>query len=166
MTEPSIEGDGPQTKRRKIRKGTQSCWECRRRKVRCIFAAPTDRICDNCNRRGTTCIGQEHPDNPLPSDSNHQVEARLGRVEDLVHQMVHNAGTTNVSNSFVDDLSGPRSTCIELQHRDGFQLELRSLGGRTSEHYEGIATPAASEVEAAASVGDDRRNILVCVSCF
>ncbi|KAI4731764.1 hypothetical protein E4T49_00607 [Aureobasidium sp. EXF-10728] len=46
-------------KRRKIRKGTQSCWECKRRKVRCIS---TENICQNCRRRGTACISQDLPD--------------------------------------------------------------------------------------------------------
>ncbi|CAD0106611.1 unnamed protein product, partial [Aureobasidium uvarum] len=57
-------------KRRKIRKGTQSCWECKRRKVRCIS---TENICQNCRRRGTACISQDLPDvftisTPSPSE--------------------------------------------------------------------------------------------------
>ncbi|CRG91333.1 hypothetical protein PISL3812_08381 [Talaromyces islandicus] len=79
-------------KRRKVRKGTQSCWECKRRKVRCIFASDANTICDNCRRRGTACISQELPDQPATLvNSNQQViEARLGRVEELVEQLVSN----------------------------------------------------------------------------
>ncbi|PWY88210.1 hypothetical protein BO70DRAFT_309756 [Aspergillus heteromorphus CBS 117.55] len=74
--------DGPEPKRRKVRKGTQSCWECKRRKVRCIFASSEVTICNNCRRRGTVCIGQEQ-DSPEPSGGS-QVEVRLSRVERLL----------------------------------------------------------------------------------
>lgn len=46
-------------KRRKIRKGTHSCWECKRRKVRCLFANPGDSRCITCHRRGKECVGQD-----------------------------------------------------------------------------------------------------------
>lgn len=49
-------------RRRKVRKGTHSCWECRRRKVKCIFALPHDVTCIVCRRRGKKCVGQEVPD--------------------------------------------------------------------------------------------------------
>ncbi|KAF1956827.1 hypothetical protein CC80DRAFT_412943 [Byssothecium circinans] len=59
MTEGITFENSSESKRRKVRKGTQSCWECRRRKVRCIFTVPTNPICNNCTRRGTPCISQE-----------------------------------------------------------------------------------------------------------
>ncbi|KAM0513556.1 hypothetical protein ACHAPE_007820 [Trichoderma viride] len=49
-------------KRRKIRKGTQSCWECKRRKIRCTFAAPTESVCDGCRSRRVKCLSQEYHD--------------------------------------------------------------------------------------------------------
>lgn len=56
-----------QTKRRKLRKGTHSCWECKRRKTRCIFA-PLDKItCNGCRRRGLQCISQEFPESSAVS---------------------------------------------------------------------------------------------------
>ncbi|OOF98857.1 hypothetical protein ASPCADRAFT_2285 [Aspergillus carbonarius ITEM 5010] len=79
--------DGPVSKRRKVRKGTKSCWECKRRKVRCIFSSPASLICDHCKRRGSTCISQEHPDSPEPPSRN-PVEVRLGQVEKLIQQLV------------------------------------------------------------------------------
>lgn len=76
-------------KKRKIRKGTLSCWECKRRKIRCTFAAPTDTICDGCRSRQTRCISQEfHDDAALP---NKKVD-RLSRVESLVEQLVNQGG--------------------------------------------------------------------------
>ncbi|KAI1210075.1 uncharacterized protein F4807DRAFT_69319 [Annulohypoxylon truncatum] len=72
-------------KRRKLRKGTQSCWECKRRKIRCTFAAPTDATCDGCKSRQTKCISQELPDDTA---STRKHDNRLSRLESLVEQLV------------------------------------------------------------------------------
>ncbi|KAE8350729.1 hypothetical protein BDV28DRAFT_138533 [Aspergillus coremiiformis] len=57
----------PDTKRRKIRKGTHSCWECKRRKMKCIFD-PLSTRCAACRRRGSQCVSQEFPEAPNPGD--------------------------------------------------------------------------------------------------
>ncbi|KAL4974218.1 hypothetical protein BDW66DRAFT_161391 [Aspergillus desertorum] len=63
-----------------------------RRKVRCIFASAEHAVCNNCRRRGTACVSQELPDShalgPTSRDPS-QVGARLGRVEELVEQLVN-----------------------------------------------------------------------------
>ncbi|KAJ1322888.1 RNA polymerase II-specific transcription factor-like protein [Microdochium nivale] len=50
-------------KRRHVRKGTASCWECKRRKTRCTYAAainePREGRCDGCRSRGTSCVSQD-----------------------------------------------------------------------------------------------------------
>ncbi|KAH8590953.1 hypothetical protein B0O99DRAFT_654633 [Bisporella sp. PMI_857] len=81
-------------KRRKVRKGTQSCWECKRRKVRCTFAAPTQAVCDGCRSRRTKCIGQEYTDETALVSR--QVD-RLSRMEAIVEQLL------NRSNSGMSD---------------------------------------------------------------
>ncbi|KAI8625762.1 hypothetical protein F5Y19DRAFT_488933 [Xylariaceae sp. FL1651] len=64
-------------KRRKVRKGTQSCWECKRRKIRCTFAAPTESICDGCRSRRTKCVGQEfHDETVLASRSTADISSQ------------------------------------------------------------------------------------------
>ncbi|KAF4614345.1 hypothetical protein G7Y89_g15392 [Cudoniella acicularis] len=50
-----------EAKRRKLRKGTHSCWECKRRKMKCIFDTDTT-TCNGCRRRGSQCISQEFPE--------------------------------------------------------------------------------------------------------
>lgn len=75
--------------RRKVRKGTQSCWECKRRKVRCTFAPPRGVTCDGCKHRSILCVSQE-----FPQSSTRQVSDRLGRVEALVEQLVKSADTS------------------------------------------------------------------------
>ncbi|KAI1085986.1 hypothetical protein F5B19DRAFT_210324 [Rostrohypoxylon terebratum] len=71
-------------KRRKLRKGTQSCWECKRRKIRCTFAAPTDATCDGCKSRQTKCISQEFPD----ESATRKGANRLNRIESLVEELI------------------------------------------------------------------------------
>src|SRR6201996_5995010 len=48
--------------RKKMRKGTKSCLECRRRKIKCTFEPGRPAICNECYARGSTCIDQEHGD--------------------------------------------------------------------------------------------------------
>ncbi|OBT93455.1 hypothetical protein VE01_08652 [Pseudogymnoascus verrucosus] len=74
-----------EAKRRRLRKGTHSCWACKRRKVRCTFASSTEATCIICRRRGTKCISQG-----LPEDLS-QIEdtsSRIVRVEALLNQLV------------------------------------------------------------------------------
>lgn len=78
----------PAPKRRKLRKGTQSCWECKRRKARCTFSPSTQEICDGCKRRGSDCVSQEVADLPPPPGSNKHIVDRLGQVEALVRQLI------------------------------------------------------------------------------
>ena len=84
---------GERSERRKVRKGTSSCWECKRRKIRCTFAAPRDVTCDGCKRRGIMCTSQEFPRVVTPTSTSgtssaRQIGDRLGRVEALVEQLV------------------------------------------------------------------------------
>ncbi|KAF3809527.1 Dehydrocurvularin biosynthesis regulator [Colletotrichum gloeosporioides] len=78
------------TKRRAVRKGTRSCWECRRRKIRCLFDenGPHD-TCWRCWQKGTPCVSQEFPEDRLPRTQAPvgNVGDRLGRMERLVEQL-------------------------------------------------------------------------------
>ncbi|KAJ5722023.1 hypothetical protein N7488_000058 [Penicillium malachiteum] len=112
MTEMHQDGS-PEAKRRKIRKGTQSCWECKRRKVRCIFS--NGAICNNCYRRGTTCITQDLPDTPVSSGGN-RVEARLGRVEKLLELAGKDVSTADTGySSGNQEISKSRSVAQAIE---------------------------------------------------
>ena len=63
-----VAGKGSYRPRTKLRKGTRSCTECRRRKVRCIFE-PGSRICQRCVSRHTECTEQEFTNASESSDS-------------------------------------------------------------------------------------------------
>ncbi|CAP73234.1 uncharacterized protein PODANS_2_6360 [Podospora anserina S mat+] len=78
---------------RRIRKGTHSCWECKRRKIRCTFAAPGDAICIGCHRRDTDCRSQDLPEElSTPADRTRQMGDRIIRVETLIEQLVKKVG--------------------------------------------------------------------------
>lgn len=82
----TIEERPPALKKRKIRKGTQSCWECKRRKIRCTFFSPTKSVCDGCKSRKVKCISQEFQ-KEADAAVNTSQNVRLGRVEALVEQL-------------------------------------------------------------------------------
>ncbi|KAI8724141.1 Zn(2)-C6 fungal-type domain-containing protein [Fusarium sp. LHS14.1] len=89
VREPSLDDSAaPAPKRRKLRKGTQSCWECKRRKARCTFSAATKDVCEGCKRRGTECVSQASADEPPPPGSKKGLVDRLGQVEALVGQLL------------------------------------------------------------------------------
>lgn len=85
----------PEPKRRKLRKGTQSCWECKRRKARCTFSTSNETSCEGCKSRGISCISQEHPQQPPPAGGNGQIVERLGYVEALIEHLIDVAGHRN-----------------------------------------------------------------------
>jgi hypothetical protein len=91
----SDHGQGPP--RKKMRKGTKSCLECRRRKIKCTFEPGRTAICNECYARGSTCIDQEHGDlqtyaqTAAPEQSSYSLRERVAQLEDLVKQVLHKA---------------------------------------------------------------------------
>ena len=86
--------EAPGTARRKIRKGTRSCWQCKRRKIRCIFdgVSSAETVCLGCKQRETACISQEFDDKSSHTRKRrYRREDRLDRVQALVEQLVHEA---------------------------------------------------------------------------
>ncbi|PYH94692.1 C6 zinc finger domain protein [Aspergillus ellipticus CBS 707.79] len=76
-------------KRRRVRKGTRSCWECKRRKIRCIFASPDDGTCIGCQHRRAPCISQDMPENLSPArKGNRHLSDRISKVEDFIKGFV------------------------------------------------------------------------------
>ncbi|GKZ25436.1 hypothetical protein AbraIFM66951_000648 [Aspergillus brasiliensis] len=87
-TSSPASGDSPSaSQRRKTRKGTFSCWECKHRKRRCEFAPLSSSTCVYCQSRGIPCISQEHAD-PRSRSSDGQLSERIRHVESLVDQWI------------------------------------------------------------------------------
>ena len=77
-----------------MRKGTKSCLECRRRKIKCNFEVGRPAVCNECYARGSTCIDQEHGDiqtytQTTTEQSSYSLRERVSQLEDLVKQVLH-----------------------------------------------------------------------------
>lgn len=71
--------------KRKIRKGTFSCWECKRRKRRCELD-PNSSACLSCQRHGVSCTSQKVTE--VAQNAFQNIGERIDRVEALVSQLV------------------------------------------------------------------------------
>ncbi|KAK0615156.1 hypothetical protein B0T17DRAFT_379367 [Bombardia bombarda] len=99
-------------RRRKVRKGTHSCWECRRRKIRCQFSPNNDTVCVPCQARGSACRSQEFADDSRPQQQpDRRMAQRLGRLEELMARLVDRimpeASRTITSSTSGRSASGP-----------------------------------------------------------
>jgi hypothetical protein len=115
--------DEPAAKRRKIRKGTRSCWECKGRKVRCTYTSSEDTVCDGCFRRGTDCVSQELPEQPLAQvDKKRRMTNRMFRVEALIERLVKKADTSDHSSGdaslYVEDTTPAYSSKTPAVHQN------------------------------------------------
>ncbi|SPO01892.1 uncharacterized protein DNG_04565 [Cephalotrichum gorgonifer] len=97
-------------KRRRVRKGTHSCWECRRRKVKCVFGGD-DVTCINCNARGSECISQLSSDAPFPAPDG-TLALSLGRLEEMMGRLVGGGGTTGPVDSGADSSACLLPSCL------------------------------------------------------
>ncbi|KAF3041413.1 hypothetical protein E8E11_002384 [Didymella keratinophila] len=74
--------------RKKMRKGTHSCFECRRRKIRCIFQSDNPDVCSECFARGSRCIDQESANPEVIVDHRKNLRERVSRLEALVDSLL------------------------------------------------------------------------------
>ncbi|KAK6837209.1 hypothetical protein RU639_001369 [Aspergillus parasiticus] len=71
---------------RGVRKGTKSCTECRRRKVRCIPSFDDTRTCRRCEERGSECVAQtqaSHSSRAQRLSSRQRISRLESKVSDL-----------------------------------------------------------------------------------
>ncbi|KAI1454490.1 hypothetical protein F4805DRAFT_469344 [Annulohypoxylon moriforme] len=155
-------GGDPEAKRRKIRKGTHSCWECRRRKTRCQYTSATASICIGCEARGTACVSQEFPDEQPPS-SERGLSQRMSRVEGMLEKIIdritpssytfsRSGGQASTSSASAEDEledSSPdilRPSAAEHPHVIGIFDALREEGGSCpSARTSFVPTPASTQ---------------------
>ncbi|KAH8881956.1 hypothetical protein GQ53DRAFT_464881 [Thozetella sp. PMI_491] len=130
--------------RRKTRKGTRSCWECKRRKVRCIYANPNDAVCTGCARRCLKCVSQEFPEHRSTAAAKTRlVGDRIGRVEEMVRQLVQQAGPGPGPGPAIPDLSPPAPRSAEDVTQSQPSSAIQS---------QGMCTPAPSDTLPCASM--------------
>ncbi|KAN0113280.1 hypothetical protein V8E51_006231 [Hyaloscypha variabilis] len=84
-TPQSISSDRPS---KRLRLGTKSCAECRRRKVRCIFE-PNTTVCKECAAHEAECISQQsvHVSKQSPKEDGQDIQAKLQGLEQMVYRL-------------------------------------------------------------------------------
>ncbi|PNP43688.1 hypothetical protein TGAMA5MH_04660 [Trichoderma gamsii] len=77
--------------RRKLRRGTTSCWECKRRKTKCHFEQGSSAACESCQRRGCKCVLQDVDEKSFTGQraQNRNLGAQMDYLETVVDQLVH-----------------------------------------------------------------------------
>ncbi|KAH7132488.1 hypothetical protein B0J11DRAFT_228459 [Dendryphion nanum] len=93
--------------RKKMRKGTHSCFECRRRKIRCIYPSDNPDVCSECFARGSRCVDQEHADPEVVVDHRKNLRERVSRLEALVDSLLEDK--TEKTERSVTDASSSRT---------------------------------------------------------
>ncbi|KAL0254684.1 hypothetical protein SLS55_009206 [Diplodia seriata] len=74
--------------RKRMRKGTHSCFECRRRKIRCISSDEHPGECTECFARGSRCIDQENADPDAIVDNRKNLRERVAKLEALIESLL------------------------------------------------------------------------------
>ncbi|KAK9258055.1 hypothetical protein V1519DRAFT_44704 [Lipomyces tetrasporus] len=89
--------DGP----RKMRKGTRSCTQCRRRKIRCVFPPDNFQACARCMHRGLECVEQTYED--TVGNENTTLRDRIARLESLLESAAVTSQTSQTSRTLHKD---------------------------------------------------------------
>ncbi|KFX93958.1 hypothetical protein V490_04586 [Pseudogymnoascus sp. VKM F-3557] len=126
--------------RAKSRKGTVSCTECRRSKVRCIRSPENAPSCRRCEERGASCIAQiysSRPRNAQRVSSQYrisQLESQVASLNKIVHgielSIGHQPTQTPKAHSpspMVDDESDDNSSISDVMVTADPPSHLRSL---------------------------------------
>ncbi|TGO46707.1 hypothetical protein BCON_0311g00130 [Botryotinia convoluta] len=77
-----------------MRKGTHSCYECRKRKVRCIFTKEST-ICGNCELKGRTCTEQRRELIQAENvDTRESLREKIKRLEAVIEDYGRKSSST------------------------------------------------------------------------
>jgi hypothetical protein len=123
-------------KRRKVRKGTFSCWECKRRKMKCMPDSLTVFPCKSCQRRGSYCVSQEFPEETW-SPEHANVHYTL-----LQHASLRDSARTS-PNSGLSSTSSSHSIAQEIRNNGCQGRASTIISGVRSVSDHDIATPTS-----------------------
>lgn len=117
-------------KRRKVRKGTRSCWECKRRKTRCIFASSEDIKCNGCQRRRAPCVSQDMPEDLSPALKGHLVLGdRISKVENFMNDILssnHVGATSHIGGEPGQNRRHSNADAIQTRSTDSTSSSIRA----------------------------------------
>ncbi|GIJ86401.1 hypothetical protein Asppvi_005289 [Aspergillus pseudoviridinutans] len=146
----------PSAKRRRVRKGTRSCWECKRRKIRCIFSSPDDVACIGCQHRRAPCVSQDMPEDLSPArKGNRHLSERIAKVEDFIKDFVvskHPAEGQPLQDKHSDAIKAHSNDSAPAPIRPIHTLDSQSVSGRaktesTALHHLWAAFPAEDDAK-------------------
>ncbi|KAI0123181.1 hypothetical protein BJ170DRAFT_587171 [Xylariales sp. AK1849] len=102
---------------KRLRLGTKSCSECRRRKVRCIVPEG-NQSCQECALHGALCMPQEPKASVADPTSPTELQARLDRLERIFHDICVTAGYADSGPSRTTNALSPEpiARCGSNQH--------------------------------------------------
>ncbi|KAG9912466.1 hypothetical protein KCU94_g35, partial [Aureobasidium melanogenum] len=116
----SSEGQLEMPRQNKVRKGTHSCWECRRRKVKCVFGSPTDARCITCQRRDSICTSQSS-DSPVNTLQNRRyaqgLHSQMVRETDHDRDVQSATPTEVLHGSTTSEFGATGKTPLSTLHR-------------------------------------------------
>ncbi|KAM3065698.1 hypothetical protein ACMFMG_011403 [Clarireedia jacksonii] len=114
---------------RKLRKGTRSCTECRKRKQRCSWTSDDANICRRCEERGTQCTPQTRS---LPSTSQNRkstgdrvtrLEQHVSGLNKHIQELERRLGSETASHSFQHQTSPTESSEPEESENESFEQD-------------------------------------------
>ncbi|KAI4183802.1 MAG: hypothetical protein L6R41_005181 [Letrouitia leprolyta] len=146
ITTPSSESSDSHPRKR-MRKGTHSCLECRRRKIRCIFE-PDASTCNRCIHKGQSCTQQEYGDaKAMGADKRKSVRERTSELEGMINQILTkldtNPAATGPQDAETKAAEALRSLRTELLPTTAFGADVLAQGST------GLASPHSVKSETA-----------------
>lgn len=141
----SPSSDSDRQPRKKMRKGTHSCQECRRRKIRCVIESEAQ-ICNHCTARGLKCIDQEHGDADIPSTRKRKnMQDRIGELEGMIGHILkkldHDGDESTMGKTELDAAEVLRSLQSEL-----LPTSINSVNHTTSPSASRLPSPESTIV--------------------
>jgi hypothetical protein len=126
----------PSGLRKRMRRGTRSCYECRKRKIRCIWANDST-ICEICAAKDRRCIEQQ-PEliRDAALDTKESLRKRVARLEAILQASGSDDGSI---------VPGQPSSRTEFGAQGAQDARRGSIGtpSSSSSTAGGIATPAS-----------------------
>src|SRR6201986_2482973 len=127
-------------RQKRLRKGTHSCLECRKRKIRCDWPVESPQ-CDGCASRKVRCVEQAYGDVPRASPRTKTMRQRISDLEGAIDKIFRH----------LDDLG----IDIASIHKD-FGLEFPvSISTRSDKKTPNSSTQRAVSSFAKLSVSED-----------
>lgn len=113
---------------RRIRKGTHSCVECRRRKIRCIWPADAGR-CNACAAKQMRCDVQTYSQSRAAGRKNKTLREKIRELEEIIDKVLAKAeGKGHTASSSQQGLRGEGDNELSVTETlQNLQLELQSI---------------------------------------